>query len=41
MNQIYYGKHLCKHNQSVESYTPLKKIRKGSQKKYPNEISVN
>ena len=40
MNQIYFGKNLWKHNQSVKSYIPIKKIRKGSQKKYPNEITV-
>ena len=34
------GKFMEAYNQSVKSYIPIKKNRRGSQKKYPNEITV-
>ena len=37
---ILWEKFMDTYNQSVKSCIPIKKIRKGSRKKYPNEITV-
>ena len=37
---ILWKKCMETYNQSVKSYIPIKTIRKGSQKKYPNELTV-